>query len=155
MKITKKKLYIAVAVLALAFAGVAVAQWIVTSIGTSGRGVLGTVVAPSEAQASSGTGLECFPGQLCSMRVSITNPNANSLTLTGVDFGSGAIRFEKPLGTADPNCPAANGTIHTPLTRDFSTGRPRQRNSRPKGHPNGHRAGFREANRRRQSALRR
>jgi hypothetical protein len=83
-----------------------------TSTGSPGRGAVGSLTAPSVTQAADSTGTECLPGQLCSMKVTVNNPNSATLTLTGVSYGSLSTVFQKPFGTTDASCPGTNGAVH-------------------------------------------
>jgi len=108
----KKKVIVGLVVLALCAAGAALAAWILTSSGTAGRGAVGSITAPTVSQAADSTGTACLPGQLCSMKVKVNNPNSSPLTLTAVSYGSLQTHFQKTFGTDDSTCPIMNGAVH-------------------------------------------
>lgn len=105
------------AVAALVVAGGALAAWFVIATGDGGRTKLGELATPTVTNVTPGTG-SCFPGQSCSLSVTVNNPNTMPLKLVSVDWTNPNVTVEKPLGTSIAGTcnPATNITVNDPLT---------------------------------------
>jgi hypothetical protein len=115
---TRRRKVFAIAIAAAVLAiGAAVAAWIVTSSGQSGRAQVGTApLAPTITPAANPPAGDLFPGGTGAVYVDASNPNTYEMTLTTATVNPATatnILVHKPLGTPNAACPSSNFTFNT------------------------------------------
>ena len=116
-RITKKRVILALIVLAIAAGGAALAAWLVSSNG-NGHVKVGSLTPPTVVAATAFQGVQLYPGANGDATVTVTNPNAGALVLSGWTINGGTWSLSGLTGACMQNSFTLNpsGGTFTPVS---------------------------------------